>query len=79
VIKFTFDPAVLRPVRPQAGPGAASLAQTAGLWGSGTYWVRLTGTVPKGRGRIVAFPFQLIPGAEPPGDLGTVTIYYPRR
>jgi hypothetical protein len=78
VLRFTYDPAVLRPARSQRGPGGAALARSAGLRGAGTYWVRLTGTVPAGRGRIIAFPFQLVDSAEPSGDLGTLTIYYPR-
>ncbi len=77
VLEFAFDPAVLEPLIPVAGDGAAGLERTFGLAAPGEYWVRLTGTVPAGQGLILAFPFRLLPGAKMTPDLGTLTLYYP--
>lgn len=75
VFKFIYDPRVLVPAKVEAGPGGAGLVRTTGVRRPGEYWVRLTGRVPAGQGRIVAFPFILRSGATVPASLGEVTLY----
>jgi len=80
VLAFTYDPDLVEPLPPRLGPGASRLAVRAGPGEEGEYWVRLTGTVPAGEGRIVDLPFRRVEGAVVPaeGAPGTLTLFYPK-
>jgi len=80
VLAFTYDPDVVEPLPPRPGPGASRLAVRAGPGEEGEFWVRLTGTVPSGEGRIADLPFRRVEGAAVPADgaPGTLTVHYPR-
>lgn len=71
--KFVFDPAIVVPAPPRIG--VAGLKHEFGLRGPGEYWVRITGTVPKGEGMIAAFPFLSVQSEKASAEPGSFMLY----
>lgn len=77
VIRVRYDHDVLEPLAP-TGLKAGMEVENA-VPGRGELWVRLTGRLERGRGKILRLPFRLRAGAVLPDELGSLTFYGPRR